>query len=112
MKPSEIFDKSLERTYHEHVTHTDESLERYVDAFLEGLKDDFTGGDFHDWEYGKLRIRPLLTATLTKVKNDTVAEILSMAPGAQDAKTGEVWYDPGVMEYMARIASLTRPSNT
>jgi hypothetical protein len=47
---------------------------------------------------------------LTKVKADTVAEILSMAPGAQDTKTEEMWYDPGVMEYMARIASLTRPT--
>jgi hypothetical protein len=44
----------------------------------------------------------------TKVAiEQTIKEVLELAPGFQSTITHEVTYDVGVMEYMARIESIT-----
>jgi transcription termination factor NusB len=48
-------------------------------------------------------INTLIANTLKQVSE----EILQVAPGFQNIKTGEVKYDVGVQEYMARIKALT-----
>ena len=55
-------------------------------------------------EFIAAEIATAIAATEVRV----VEEILAMAPGFENTQTGEVTYDVGVMEYMARIKAIAR----
>jgi hypothetical protein len=87
--------------------------QRSVEEIVEAFRQTFSVPTSHDnWTPDtyphQLGVINWLTTTLTAERERSaamVAELLALAPGFQNTITGEVIYDVGVQEYMARITA-------
>ena len=80
--------------------------ERSVEEIVEEL----FGQDLIRSKKFENKIKKVLQTERQK-REEVVEQILSLAPGFENTKTGEVTYDVGVMEWQARIKALTQPNN-
>lgn len=67
----------------------------------------FPDQDLIDYQNNDVEdIKDFISQLLEAEKKRWTANVLAVAPGFQNTKTGEVSYDAGVQEYMARIENL------
>jgi len=94
---------SNKRWYNTMNTHkTVEEIVRKAIASVTREDDGLLDIGKHDHEL----LAELITEALDTHSAHLVEKILELAPGLENTQTGEVTYDLGVMEYMARIKAI------